>query len=428
MKRLLKRAAGTLGLRVSYTLLTFVTSVVLARLLGKEGLGTYGVVTSWVYLLAIPATLGFDGLLGREVSIYQTKLSWDYMSGLLQWANVLTFFSSVAIATVGTAIVILSGDRVSPQIALCYFLIFASLPLLSLRNVRRGTMRGLHQIVIGLVPEMLVAPVVLLLLVGACALWLQDEFTVTWAIGAYLLVTCLTLFISENQLDQALPLSAQRAAPSYHRFDWVKQAWPFMFLESLNVINGRADTLMLGLLDGFDAAGVYLPVNRGAQLIVFILMAFNGPLSPTIASLYAEGKREELQRILIRTARVCLLASSVATTALLIFGRQYLTVFGPEFAEGIGALRILCIGQVLYVLVGLSPMVLSMTGYAQFTAITGLISAIINVSLNWLLIPRYGVNGAAIATASALLVSGIVNTFWVYIKVGVHPNILGRGH
>lgn len=51
-----------------------------------------------------------------------------------------------------------------------------------------------------------------------------------------------------------------------------------MFLESIHVLNARADILMLGHLNGLEEAGLYAPVNRGAQLIVFILMAFNGPL------------------------------------------------------------------------------------------------------------------------------------------------------
>lgn len=427
MKRLLKRAAGTLGLRLSYTFLTFVTSIVLARLLGPAGFGTYTYTISWSYLLAIPATLGFDGLLGREVAIYQTQFAWQHLRGLLRWANILSFFSAIVIAAIGITAITRSTGQDESQLVVCFCLVMFSLPMLALRNVRRGSMRGLHQIVLGLFPEMLIAPILLLAFVGVAVVWQQKDFTATWAVGAYALATVITFVISARFLEQALPFHAHVANPRYHRLDWLKQAWPFMFLEGIHVLNARADVLMLGQLNGLEAAGIYAPVNRGAQLIVFILMAFNGPLSPTIASLYADGKREELQRILIKTARVCLIVSVLATAALLGFGRQYLMIFGPTFTQGLEALRILCIGQVLYVFVGLSPMVLSMTGYTQFTAATGLVSAGVNILLNFLLIPRYGVNGAAIATTCGILTSGIMNTIWVYLKVGVHPNIFGRG-
>jgi len=428
MKRLLKRAAGTLGLRLSYTLLTFVTSIVLARLLGPVGFGTYTYTISWTYLLAIPATLGFDGLLGREVAIYQTQFAWQQMQGLLRWANVLAFLAAIVIAAIGiTAMTQLSDAQGNSQLVLCFCIVMATLPMLALRNIRRGSMRGLHQIVLGLFPEMLIAPLLLLSFVGIAVVWQAERFTAVWAVGAYALATGITLVISALFLEQALPFHFHVASPRYHRLDWIKQAWPFMFLESIHVLNARADVLMLGQLNGLEAAGIYAPVNRGAQLIVFILMAFNGPLSPTIASLYADGKRQELQKILIKTARVCLAVSALATAGLLSFGQQYLMIFGPTFVEGLEALRILCIGQVLYVLVGLSPMVLSMTGHTRFTAATGLVSAGVNIFLNFLLIPRYGVNGAAIATTCGGLVSGTINTIWVYIKVGVHPNIFGRG-
>ncbi|MGD1864478.1 MAG: oligosaccharide flippase family protein [Phormidesmis sp.] len=427
MKRLLKRAAGTFGLRISYTFLTFVTSVVLARLLGKAGFGTYTYVVSWAYLLAIPATLGFEGLVGREISIYQAKLSWSHISGLLRWANILTIFSSLAIATTAAAIAFSSADGGDPHLLLCFLLVMLALPMMALRNIRRGSMRGLDRIVLGLFPEMLVAPALILVLVALSAVWLQDDFTASWAVGIYVLATGVTLALSMTQLERILPFNVQTALPRYARIDWLTRALPFMFLESVNVINARADLLMLGQLNGVEATGIYVPVNRGAQLIVFVLMAFSGPLSPTIASLYATGKQQELQQLLLKAARVCLLVSAIATTALLIFGRQYLLVFGPGFDTGLEALRVLCIGKVLYVFVGLAPMVLSMTGHARLTAITGLVSVLINIALNLVLIPRYGVTGAAIATTCGLMASGVVNTIWAYKKVGLHFNLLSQG-
>lgn len=427
MNRLLKRAAGTLGLRLSYTLFTFLTSIVLARLLGPTGFGTYTYTISWSYLLAIPATLGFDGLLGREIAVYHTKFAWRYIGGLLRWANTLAFISAIIIATGGILLSLYMIRPSDPQLFICLCVIMAALPVLALRNIRRASMRGLHQIVLGLCPEMLIAPVLLLVFVGIAVARLGEEFTAVWAVGAYTLATVITLIISASLLDRSLPFNVKTAIPSYQRLDWLKQAWPFMFLESIHVVNARADVLMLGQLNGLDAAGIYAPVNRGAQLIIFILMAFNGPLSPTIASLYAEGKRQELQKILSKTARVCLLVSAIATVVLLGFGQQYLTVFGPEFVKGLSALQIRCVGQLLHALVGLAPMVLSMTGHTRFTAATSLMTAVLNIALNFLLIPRYGINGAAIATTTSILVSGIVNTVWVYVKIGVHPNIFGFG-
>ncbi len=245
MKRLLKRAAGTLGLKLFYTFLTFVTSIVLTRLLGPVGFGTYTYTIYWTYLLAIPATLGFDGLLGREVAVYHTQLAWHRMSGLLRWANILSFISATVIATAGISLAILrAAGQGAPQLILCFCLVMAALPMLALRNIRRGSIRGLHQIVLGLCPEMLVAPVLLLISVGFAVVWLGEDFTAPLAVGSYVVATGITLAMSTLLLEQALPFSVKTALPRYHRFDWLKQAWPFMFLESIHVINARADVLM----------------------------------------------------------------------------------------------------------------------------------------------------------------------------------------
>lgn len=432
MQLLLKKASGTLGLRVFYTLLTFITNVALARLLSQGEFGTYTLTTaSWLYVLTIPTTLGFDGLIGRELSIYQVQKDWPRMSGLLQWSNQLVALLSGVTAIVGIVIALWwntqEGNALTQptQLISCFILVLATLPAMALRNVRRGAMRGLHQIVRGLFSEMVLAPLLLIWLIGIGSIWLKDDFSATWAVSAYTLTTLITLLTSTFFLEKAIPPPVKKARTHYDRFDWVKKAWPFMFLESISVLNARSDILMLGALNGVEASAIYEPVSRGAHLIIFILMAFNGPLSPTIANLYTEGHKQKLQQLLTKTARICLVISAVAATGLLLLGKQYLLLFGPEYVQGLSALKILCIGQVLFVFVGLSPMVLSMTGYAKFTAISGFIGVVANLVLNFVLIPRYGVNGAAIATTTAALCAGAMNAFWVYKKVGLRTSILG---
>ncbi|MFM6520508.1 MAG: lipopolysaccharide biosynthesis protein, partial [Microcystis panniformis] len=85
----------------------------------------------------------------------------------------------------------------------------------------------------------------------------------------------------------------------------------------LMLINSRIDILMLGAFKGPGAVGVYAVVSRVTSLIVFGLGILNNVLSPTFATLYAEGKREELQKLVTHSTRLISLFALVMTLGLI---------------------------------------------------------------------------------------------------------------
>lgn len=421
MNHLFRKAAATFSLRIASMFFAFLTSVVLARLIGSEGLGTYTYIVSWTYLLAIPGSLGFDGLLGREIAIYTTKSAWGHLHGLKKWSTFLPITVSTILAVVASLTVWYFSPEGDSQTTLAFWIAMFALPLLSLLQIRRGMMRGLHRIVRGLMPEMFLWPVIQLILVGFAYLWLRERFTALWSIAAFSLSILISLVISIVSSNRAFKLVVEWATPQYQRMKWVNKAFPFILLETSGMLSSRIDILMLGAIDGVIATGVYAPVNRGSQLIGFVLMAFKAPLSPNIAKLFANGKFYELQQLLWRTNRAILLISSVFTLAFLALGYHYLLIFGSEFTVGLSALRIRCLGQFAYnIFVGLSPVVLSMVGCARITAINSILALILNTILNAVLIPAYGINGAAIATTASQLCTGIVISWYAYQKIGTY--------
>ena len=418
--RLVKSAAGTFGLRLAYTALTFITSILLARLLGTSGFGIYTYTVTWAYLLSTPATLGWDNLLVREIAIYQTQSAWGLMRGLLVAANRIVLLVSVGLALFAALIAWLLGMGANSEVLLAFCVAMVSIPIGSLRNLRRGAMRGLDKTAMGFLPEMLIAPLLLIALTGCAYLLLKEGLRAPTVVGIYGVVTAITLVISWKLLDATLPNAVGKAIPKYQVGVWMRSALPFMFLGSIYIINARIDFLMLGAIQGVEATGLYVPVNRGAQLIAFILMAVNNVLAPTIASFYKEGKKKELQKIITKTARGVFLISFAFAASLIVFGHWYLLLFGSEFTQGQTALTILCIGQLLNNATGLAGGLLNMTGYERFTAINGAVTSGLNVMLNALLIRQWGVEGAAIATVSSIILMNIVNIIWLKKNLGIH--------
>ncbi len=424
--RLIRGAAGSFGLKIANTGLAFITSILLARLLGTEGFGIYAYAIAWTTLLSIPATLGLDKLLVREVAIYQTQSAWGLMRGIVHWANQVVLWVALGLGLIAAGVAWNLGTDAKEQVLLALCIGLVSLPIASLRSLRLAVMKGLHQVVMGQLPEMLLAPLFLIALTGCGYLFLREDLNASWVVGIHGVTTAITFVIGARLLHQVLPSTVRKANPEYQIRQWVHSALPLMFLGGMQIIYSRTDVLMLGAIQGAEAVGIYVVVVRLAQLITFILMAVNSALAPTMASLYAEGKIEQLQRVLTKSARIVLLVSVPVTGSLMGFGYWFLLLFGSDFTQGQMALIILSIGQLVNAGIGSVGQLLTMTGNEKYTVISVGSGAVMNLVFNALLIPQWGINGAAISTASCIVFVNIMNGIWVHKRLGINSTALGK--
>ncbi|MDJ0742880.1 MAG: flippase [Xenococcaceae cyanobacterium MO_167.B27] len=425
-QRLVRGAASTLGLRIVATGLSFITGIFLARLLGTSGFGIYTYAFSWTQLLTVGAMLGLDKLVVREVAIYRTKSSWGLMNGLLRWANQVVLVVSMFLAL---GAIVVAGDldmTANSEQFLAFCVAMMLIPFDSLRNLRLAAMRGLRKIVMGLAPELILTPLLLLAFTGCLYLLIGEGLSPTWVALMRVCAVLITLVVGVKLLNRALPKEVKEATPQYQSRAWLNSALPFMFMGSMYLIKSRTDILMLGAIQGPEAVGIYFAVTRGVQLISFAANAASTVLAPNIASLYAEGKTEKIQKILIKSSRAVFLVSLPIIIGLVVFGHWYLSLFGSEFTQGDNALIILCVGQLANVTTGSVGLLLNMTGNERYSLISRGGSSILNLVLDALLIPQWGVEGAAIATAGSAILLNVENTIWVRKKLGIHCTAFGK--
>lgn len=424
--RLIRGAVGSFGLKIAGTGLTFIRSLMFARLLGTDGLGIYAYAISWVGLLSIPAKLGLPQLLVREIAIYQTQSAWGLMRGLLRWSNQVVLIVSIGLALIAAGIAWNLQVDTNPQMLLAFCVALISLPIVSLTNLRLCAMQGLHKVVLGQLPEVLIAPLLLITFIGSGYLIIKEDLSASWAVGMHVLAISITYLIGAWLLNQALPKVVKDVTPKYQARKWLSSGLPLMFLGAINIIRSQTDVLMLGAIKGAEEVGIYTVVNRLAVLIVFVLVATNSALAPNIASLYAEQKIDKLQRIITKSSRAVFLTSLIFTIFLSIFGYSLLLMFGLDFTQGKNALTILSIGQLVNAVTGPVGLILKMSGHENYTAISLGGSAVLNVILNVLLIPQWGVNGAAIATTASIISANTLNAIWVYKKIGINSTPFSR--
>jgi O-antigen/teichoic acid export membrane protein len=142
-----------------------------------------------------------------------------------------------------------------------------------------------------------------------------------------------------------------------------------------------------------------------------------------ISELYAKGRTDEFQRFLTLAAWGIFLVTLPIAIGLIVMGTWLLGLFGHEFVAGYPALVTLVIGQAANALIGPVGFLALMTGnQREATWIFGT-GAMLNVILNLILIPTFGLIGAAAATAIANGVWKLSMMVFVWKRLHVNPTV-----
>ena len=424
-RRLIASMSGLISLRAAFSGISFVTAIFLARLLGPQELGEYSYSMAWIVLLAVPALLGMDQLLVREVAASVAKGDWTTVNGLRRWSARVVFQFSVAIAVVAGACVWIAAGPAHHESRITFITALPFLPLISLTRVRQSMMQGLHRVSLGAMPEQLIQPGLFLLFLAGSAL-LGFHPGAPAAVGANAVAAAAAFAAGVVLMRRSLPDGVAQSTPVYKSKEWFGFALPLVFVAGVAVVFGQADTLILGFFRDQAAIGIYSVAHKGSELISVVLMTQISAFASTAANLYAVRDMERLQRLVMKLARLTALLSVPAIIAMIGFGRWYLLLFGHGFAAARVTLVILSVGQVVNVATGCAGMLLAITGHERRLARIIAWGALVNVALSCTLAPRWGAEGVAAAYAASMVLWNVWAAIDLYRLTGIHCTVLGR--
>lgn len=411
-------------MRVGQVALEFLVGLLAARLLGASSYGAYAFSLAWVGLLGIPAAAGFDRLLIREIAVFQARSDWSAMRGILARSNQIAVLLSILLALVAAGGAQFLARQNGSEMTAALQLAMVIVPLVAIARLRQAALQGLGHVALGQAPETLLQPAVLLLLVIGFFLFPAMPRTGPVTVGLHSLAAATACVAGIWLLRRALPRELATATATYQTRIWLARAVPFVWILGMNVIMMHTDVILLGLLDGSDAAGVYRVANQMANLVAFPLTAVSMAFAPVIARLHAQADGAQLQRRATGAAQAILVMALPIAVALVLFGKPILSLFGDEFAAGSTALAILSSGFLVNAAMGISGYLLIMTQHEKAAAIAFAASAGLNLLGNLLLIPAFGVNGAAAATALSVAAVSVAFAWLAYRKLGIQPTAL----
>ena len=150
-------------------------------------------------------------------------------------------------------------------------------PLMVLTRLVEATLRGFHHLVIGQLPEYAIKPVMMIAAFVAIIIFAPSLLTASNGIAVGIGATGAGLAVGFAILRSRIPSSVREAVPRHEFSVWIKSALPLFLIGSMRIINNETDVIMLGTLQGTDAAGIFRIAGRGADLIAFVLTAFKLP-------------------------------------------------------------------------------------------------------------------------------------------------------
>ncbi len=312
---------------------------------------------------------------------------------------------SAIVAGLSFAAVFLLPDLIQPAARPVLLIGLPLLPLIGLSQVRAAALRGLGRIVFSQLPDAILRPGLLIVLVTVVFLMTDQELSASWVMGMHLLAATVALLVGAALLWRSRPqgLITENVKVVQGR-SWRAAIWPLALIGGAQSITANADFLMLGWWRDAAEIGHYKVAASAANVSLIGLSIVAMVSEPRFAALFRLGKTTELARLAAVSSLIGFLLAIPPILVLAIFGKPLLhAIFGPGFENGGPALAILVAGQLVNTFFGSCISLLNMSGHERL-AMRGIgFATLLNVALNFLLIPLFGIEGAALATLVSTL-------------------------
>lgn len=203
----------------------------------------------------------------------------------------------------------------------------------------------------------------------------------------------------------------------------IKFASPMMFSGIMLYLLNWTDVFMLGNAVSEDELGHYNLAYKLASLSMLVIISMNVALAPRVAALYNQGDLAELHKTVRRATHIIIAFTIPLVLFIIVLANYLLAFFGHGFTHGRTALIIISIGFLLNALTGNVDQILNMTGNQKILQNITIGGFIVNVLLNFVLIPRYGINGAATASLFTNVLFNMACLFYIKKKLGFYTFI-----
>jgi O-antigen/teichoic acid export membrane protein len=402
-----KNALITFLTRIATAVFTIIITVIIARVLGPRGQGIYSVAILFPSLLLIFTSFG----LNSSVVCYFISGEKYQIKQILGNSIIVNFLISVFTILIGLTAVFLFSERFFPDIEMIYLILSLFLVPLSLFiNLGLNVLLGLSKIKEYNVVSFL-QNAFFLFFVTVFLLMMKFGVTVTILsqIFSYTLVTVFLFFIvfkKTTGVDFKLNKSYLKESFLYGAKSHLGSIFDFL--------HSRIDLFLINFFVNPFSAGIYFASVRLAEGVLIIPASIGTVLFPKV------GSEKDPQKLKEFTPLVCrnVLFFSLLIISSLFLVSEFLIAFlySKDFSGATLPFQVLLIGILAICGYGILSSDLAARGKPMLNTYSIGISVLVNVFLNILFIPKWGISGAAFATTISYTVMFLI-TIIFYTKI-----------
>nr|WP_286478624.1 MATE family efflux transporter [Empedobacter falsenii] len=242
----------------------------------------------------------------------------------------------------------------------------------------------------------------------------NEENIVFYYIFGFVILSLITTTFVMILLNK-IPKSNHHHSPISYR-EIIDYSLPMGISSFVVYLFSTIDIIILRNYYSSSDVALYALGIKIMAILGMIILSINVNLSPQIAELYLKKEFDQLKQILTRSGRLIFIMSLIIGLTIIMFSDYILPIFGKEYSAAKTALIILVIGQILISSLGSSAIYLNMTGRPKVFRGFLLIALVINLSLNLILIPKFGIIGASITYVVTILFWNICSVIYIYRK------------
>ena len=407
--------------RVFNALIRYGYIILLARLFGPELLGIFFLGLIVIEFSGVLARLGFETGVLKYVSIYSGQGDSARVKGAILRSAGIVLLSSL----IWAVLLFIGSDFLSDTIfhkaeLSSVLKIFAfALPFSSVTLVLLSATQAFHTLKYRVIVEFVTNPVLNILLVILVYLAGYGIGGVVAAYGfSFAVCAVLSLFFVIKLFPDLLNPNINAV---YQTRKLIRFSTPLILVNFLSLMMMWTDVLMLGYFRTAAEVGIYNTAVKTAFFINFVIMSFTSIFAPRISELYARGEIGQLEQLFKTVTRWIFGLSLPLFLMVTILAEDILGFFGAEFGAGSVSLILLALAHLVNASVGSVRYVLIMADREKWVLWNMVGVSLLNICLNRLFIPHLGMEGAAGATAIAIIVINFIMLFQVYYHLRIHP-------
>jgi O-antigen/teichoic acid export membrane protein len=383
---------------------------------GAEEFGKYSIGITVLSIATIIPIFGLDQGLVRIIGELLEKNSLNKISNVLKKSIILV----VSISLIVSVYLYFQSKNISlllknPELEQTLKIaIYAIIPTVLIR-VFSAVMQSVKKITQFSIVSLLLTPCLFFL-----ALVVSDFYVLNISIlPLYVMSVCVSALIALVIFMKLLPsLDNEKRIYPYPFKKIVEISLPMLLVSSFALIMSWTDVLMLSYYMTAADVGVYTVAVKVALIASIGLSSINSIVAPKLVQSFSSGNLKDLEVIVQQSTRVVFFVSLPIIVFIFIFSNVIMELFGQEFSAGVVALLLISFAQLVNSISGSVGYIMQMTNNQKIFQFIIIFSAILNIVMNYFLIPIYGINGAAFSSMISMITWNVMSVIFIKNKLG----------